>query len=112
MPRLIDADELLCYIADEISISREEREDSDEKGDTLGMAHNNGEIQEARRIMRHINENVSIIDAEPVRHGRWEHFNKHAPDAVSCSVCDYPFARLYPANYCPNCGAQMDLKNQ
>lgn len=53
-------------------------------------------------------DEAPTIDAEPVRHGRWEHFSRRDKNAVACSVCDYPFARLHPANYCPNCGAKMD----
>jgi hypothetical protein len=48
------------------------------------------------------------IDAVPVGHGRWVHFNPRNPNAVLCSVCDYAFARLHPENYRPNCGAKMN----
>lgn len=53
-------------------------------------------------------EGFPQMDAVPVVHGRWVHFKQHDLNAVFCNVCDYAFARLHPANYCPNCGAKMD----
>ena len=79
------------------------------------------------------------IDAEPVRHGRWEWYEDwgpsnwlEAPDFIAaewrCSACktnlaDYinthvPGETVYMDNfenkptlaYCPNCGAKMDAK--
>ena len=43
------------------------------------------------------------IEAEPIKHGRWE-------EDGQCSVCkDYPLARyMRNPNYCPNCGAKMN----
>ena len=55
------------------------------------------------------------IDAEPVRHGRWELGLDTTCDCefIKCSVCSEEFYDgendtvdiLY--NYCPNCGAKM-----
>lgn len=53
-------------------------------------------------------------DVEPVRHGRWE--NKRG--LYSCSECGMtcPYdvqadvIEYWSCNYCPNCGAKMDLK--
>ena len=61
--------------------------------------------------IRLIND-ISAADVQPVRHGRWiEVTPKHS----RCSVCDttcmiavYPISK--EANYCPNCGARIDLK--
>ena len=39
------------------------------------------------------------IDAEPVRHGRWEH-------GMQCPYCKQ--IDTAKPNYCPNCGAKMD----
>lgn len=49
---------------------------------------------------------MATIEAEPVRHGLWEH--------DTCSVCgaewfDWANMRAFNTNYCPNCGAKMDL---
>ena len=44
-------------------------------------------------------ETMPAIDAEPVRHGRWE----HGLQCPFCNQIDYT-----KPNYCPNCGAKMD----
>ena len=60
--------------------------------------------------------NISSIhaaDVAPVVHGRWISKNPHGYEWVFvCSNCDYVDG--YPfndrSNYCPNCGAKMDEK--
>ena len=52
-------------------------------------------------------------DVAPVVHGRWISRNPHGYEWVFvCSNCDYVDG--YPfndrSNYCPNCGAKMDEK--
>lgn len=51
-----------------------------------------------------------IVDVAPMRHGRWE-TNSDRPDSLICSVCKRGFDmwKHDPHNYCPNCGAKMDL---
>lgn len=51
------------------------------------------------------------VDAQPVKHGRWERKN----DGVYCSECHlgWDFIRGVPSEaenyrYCPICGARMD----
>lgn len=57
-------------------------------------------------------KNEPTIDAEPVRHGKWEVKNECGYEDMTCSVCrrvckDYGwFADEW--NFCPNCGAKMD----
>ena len=48
------------------------------------------------------------IEAEPVKHGRWE-TNSDRPDSLICSICKCGFDmwKHDPHNYCPNCGAKM-----
>jgi rubrerythrin len=54
------------------------------------------------------------VDAEPVRHGRWE--DCYPNDGImrdtvyACSVCGAAvFKNFAPKmNFCPNCGAKMD----
>ncbi len=60
-------------------------------------------------------DRITTIEAEPVRHGRW--------DFTSCSLCghsfleyaeadcDHSFYRYLP-NFCPHCGAKMDGKEE
>ena len=57
------------------------------------------------------------VDAEPMRHGRWERimeFNCNTYESEieeKCSLCGR-FVQRYGTqpqdNYCPNCGAKMD----
>lgn len=61
---------------------------------------------------------VPNIEAEPVRHGRWIW---SAENGWTCSNCKFdcwyyserfdPYAPLPDAEYCPKCGAKMDLPN-
>ena len=58
-------------------------------------------------------KNAPTIEAKPVVHGRWISKNHHGYEWVFvCSNCDYidgyPFNDR--PNYCPNCGAKMDEK--
>ena len=63
-----------------------------------------------------------IIEAKPVVHGRWIPLTECANEGVYCSICkkkvwksDYAQCskksrNKLESNYCPNCGAQMDEK--
>jgi hypothetical protein len=61
----------------------------------------------------------SALEAEPVRHGRWEQWKpkcigmEYSYDTMVCSVCEFKMgnAKIIPAHYCPNCGAKMDGGN-
>ena len=64
--------------------------------------------------------NAPTVDAVPVVHGRWK---KHKPDSSGyangfvCSCCgdtvytDYSMKECV-YNYCPNCGAKMNLEDE
>ena len=55
-------------------------------------------------------EDAPTIEAEPIKHGRWETTRPDAPmfGFYYCSECGR--RRTSPQdNYCPNCGAKMDL---
>lgn len=75
-----------------------------------------------QRVLDIINNEPSA-DVEPVRHGRWSIIEY---EYFTCSECGYDFWNgcdctaeakekltngVYP-NYCPNCGAKMDGKEQ
>lgn len=57
---------------------------------------------------------------EPVKHGRWISLTECSNAGVYCSVCtkkvykeDYAWCNKknkVRSNYCPNCGAKMDLE--
>ena len=51
----------------------------------------------------------TLYDVEPVRHGRW------IGKTYKCSLCGKwidPLQGDADMNYCPNCGAKMDKKEQ
>lgn len=58
-------------------------------------------------------------DVVEVRHGRWMTTDAY-PHHLYCSVCYKTYAKNakwvneldLPTNYCPNCGAKMDLEEQ
>lgn len=53
------------------------------------------------------------IEAEPVRHGRWETHNQ-VDSVFYCSECKLNvsgFERRW-LNYCPNCGVKMDKEDE
>ena len=57
--------------------------------------------------------NAPTIEAEPVRHGRWEQrtdFNGFltCSNCHNCNIIEEVFWRYANYNYCPNCGAKMD----
>lgn len=59
--------------------------------------------------------NAPTVDAEPVRHGKWAHkyyptvwYGPGEPPEWICSECQDRAYNTY--DYCPNCGAKMDLK--
>lgn len=68
--------------------------------------------------------NEPTIDAEPIKHGRWIETNWAEHDghgevityydvkALKCSKCCHCFKEelLWRKNYCPHCGARMDLE--
>ena len=61
---------------------------------------------------------LPIIDAEPVRHGRWETkvYTTESDGWITeyreevCSECGE--GQIGISNYCPNCGAKMDEGEQ
>lgn len=65
------------------------------------------------RICNEIREEKTV-DAEPVTHGRWEWLGPYRynndGDIGTCSVCKRRIRFFEKPNYCPNCGAKMDVK--
>ena len=51
-------------------------------------------------------DNMPIIEAEPVKHGRWE-INCDGYYPYCCNCKNEPQGREMTL-YCPNCGARMD----
>lgn len=57
-------------------------------------------------------DSIPTADVMEVRHGRWIAFDPKNTECKECSICGYLFARLYPSNYCPNCGSRMDKEEE
>ena len=66
-------------------------------------------------------ELLPAADVAPVRHGRWDSIpntymcvagkdGSYHGYATSCSACHEINPNAYKTNYCPNCGAKMDLE--
>lgn len=57
-------------------------------------------------------EQIPAADVEPVRHGRWGKKQGGFWEFAACSLCGErtPTVGITP-NYCPNCGAKMDLED-
>ena len=52
---------------------------------------------------------MKTADVAQVRHGRWLPFHSTAAgDIQYCSACE--IGCTWKPNYCPNCGAKMDLE--
>lgn len=63
------------------------------------------------KIYEEASREAPTIDAEPVRHGKWE-WKKYANgyETWECSVCRSPMITRFW--YCPNCGAKMDGEHE
>ena len=59
-----------------------------------------------------IAKNIPTADVVEVKHSEWKYYNKD--DTAVCKNCSYEHYlgtyHQYATNYCPNCGAKMDLK--
>lgn len=78
-----------------------------------GEMYNDPERQEKYEALQAaaflIHNPSCLVDAEPVRHGRWECYP--SPAEIRCSQCKMEYVARIRWNYCPNCGAKMD-KNE
>ena len=53
---------------------------------------------------------MKAADVVPVRHGLWIEYQ--IPPVICCSNCDWATdVKEKNFNYCPNCGAKMDLED-
>ena len=63
--------------------------------------------QYADAVCYHL-QNLPAADVVEVRHGRWKNGGNGLYD--TCSVCGKEIYLAIPMNYCPECGALMDGK--
>ena len=66
-----------------------------------------------KRAIKKIPKGI-IVDVAPVRHGRWVEKEKYTFGIMyDCSLCENRILdNGHPWNYCPNCGAKMDLEDE
>ena len=67
------------------------------------------------KLVQVFSSDIPTIEAEPVKHGRWERQEDDECYWYECSECHNPpaqrFKRDYFSDYCPNCGAKMGLED-
>ena len=112
--RLIDADALYEQIAKKEELARQRVLDTPSRmpnGDLNPSAIRYATQLDERTQMKLMIADAPTIDAEPIRHGKWE----LAEDGWYCSACKlYPPFDCDPEEkgipYCPNCGCRMDAE--
>lgn len=60
-----------------------------------------------------LHRKITTIEAELVKHGRWEILPVGPVAVYGCSLCrtEIPFGKFPDEmRFCPNCGAKMDLE--
>lgn len=92
MAEYIEREALLCMVQPD--------DPSDEKAAIT--------IATAKKLIRNIVSRTPASDVVPVRHGRWIDAREYCGDYM-CSNCEALYG-TNKFNYCPNCGAKMDLR--
>ena len=92
MTEYIEREALLCMVQPD--------DPSDEKAAIT--------IATAKKLIRNIVSRTPASDVAPVQHGRWIDAREYCGDYM-CSNCEALYG-TNKFNYCPNCGAKMDLE--
>lgn len=56
-------------------------------------------------------ESLPAADVAPVRRGYWKRDQDNRPTCSECYEEPYRKSDYCPPNYCPNCGAKMEVPN-
>lgn len=56
-------------------------------------------------------DSFSAADVAPVRRGHWKRDRENRPICSECAEEPYRNGDYNPPNYCPNCGARMEVPN-
>lgn len=88
--------------------------DADALFEALGLdQHNNGEgMTSDEEMVAEAIMTAPTIEAEPVRRGRWKRTIAY-PNIIICDECGEPYKKSNSSdkwNYCPNCGAKMEME--
>ena len=78
--------------------------------DAIKQPHGGCYTEDAKNFAIYQVLGVPAVDAAQVVHARWIQYEPdlHGPKPLECGACHYLFARLYPRDFCPHCGAKMD----
>ena len=110
------------YISREAAIAyiREQSEELQKAFEELGGE--SGIYADAYNDLAEDFHRIPAADVEPVRHGRWISWEDAdncipSPNRHECSVCHDAAQVLVNniellSNFCPNCGAKMDLESE
>ena len=92
--RLIDADKLIETIKEDI-----------DRYYKLNLSLSIGTL---KHMMKQVNEQPTV-DAKPIVHTKW----KNGGDAIydTCTACNELIYLAFEMNYCPNCGAKLEAKD-
>ena len=59
---------------------------------------------------------LSSVEVESIKHGRWSHYYDDVLVSGTCSICGWQSMVLETdvadMPYCPNCGAKMDVEEE
>ncbi len=101
------------YISREAAIAyiREQSEELQKAFEELGGE--SGIYADAYNDLAEDFHRIPAADVEPVRHGRWGKKQGGFWEFAACSLCGEktPTVGIIP-NFCPNCGAKMDLEGE
>lgn len=82
--------------------------DADELHEIVNWSHEKPPY--SKKKIHRIIDMARTVDAEPVRHGKWTKIP--SADIGTCSCCGDKWGSVSVMNYCPNCGARMDVEQE
>lgn len=56
-------------------------------------------------------DNIPAADVRPVKRGKWLEYDDTEYFRAKCSLCGNWIDTRHGTNYCPNCGAQMEVEH-
>lgn len=116
MAKYIDADAFQTFLEDKIEETKSDKENS--YGDEYYEMAVEATECAFKKILSEL-KNEPIVNAQEVKHAKWEHYGEYA----QCSNCEHVtedycidgdaesgYYTVLP-HYCSNCGARMDMED-